>query len=266
MLICKICKSKKLIKKFEYLKKPKKETLYSKINYKKYHRFYYKCQNCDHYSGYYKMSISNLYSSTYNDSLYSGKLKKNFDKIKNLPPLQTDNFFRAERVDKFINKNNLKDKNLKVLDIGTGLGIFPYSMKKKGYSVTGIDPDKRSCSHLRKNLKIRAIHGNFLKLKIKKKFDLVTLNKVIEHIANPKLMLSKVKKILNKNGHLYIEVPDIAAAKLGKNREEFHLDHLHVFSKSSLLYLSRQLKLKKLNIKSIKEPSGKFTIFGFFKK
>ena len=40
------------------------------------------------------------------------------------------------------------------------------------------------------------------------------------------------------------------AAKLGKNREEFHLDHLHVFSKSSLLYLSRQLKLKKLNIKA----------------
>lgn len=266
MLNCKICKSKNLIKKFEYFKKPEEEIFYNKVNYKKYHRIYFKCKNCEHYNGYCKMLINNLYSSNYNDSVYSGKIKKNFNKIKNLPSRKSDNFFRIRRIDKFLKKNNFNKKKAQILDIGSGLGIFPYGIKKKGYNITGLDPDIKTCLHLKNNLKIKAIYGDFLNVKIKKKFELVTLNKVIEHIANPLVMLKKIKKIMNNDGYLYIEVPDIAAAKQGKNREEFHIDHLHVFSKKSLLNLSNQIKLKKLILKSIKEPSGKYTIFGFFQK
>ena len=56
------------------------------------------------------------------------------------------------------------------------------------------------------------------------------------------------QKILFEKGFVYIEVPDVAASIKGKNREEFYLDHLHVFSKNSLLYLARQNRLKKLII------------------
>ena len=95
---------------------------------------------------------------------------------------------------------------------------------------------------------------------------MITLNKVIEHVPNPEKMLNKVTKILSKDGLVYIEVPDIRASKQGKNREEFHIDHLHVFSKKSLSFLIKKVKLKTKILKSIEEPSGKFSIFGIFKK
>tara|TARA_Y100001970_G_C14198151_1_gene839403 strand:+ start:328 stop:972 length:645 start_codon:yes stop_codon:yes gene_type:complete len=214
------------------------------------------------------MNIKNLYSSNYNDSIYSGKIKKNFDKINNLPSSKSDNYYRIKRIDNFFKKkiNLAKDKKIKILDIGSGLGIFPFKMSKKNYDVTALDPDRRSCLHLKKNLKLKTLHGDFLKVKIKKKFQVVTLNKVIEHVSDPQKMLNKAKKILFEKGFVYIEVPDVVASKNGKSREEFHLDHLHVFSKNSLLYLARQNKLEKLILKSIKEPSGKFTIFGIFQK
>lgn len=268
MIICKICKYTKTSKKFEYLKKPEGETIYNTIDYKNYNRSYFKCHRCNHFSGYLKMKIKNLYSSDYNKSIYSGKLKTNFDKINKLPPKKSDNYLRVQRINNFIKKKS-EFKNIKkisCLDIGSGLGIFPYKMKKKNFKITALDPDKASCEHIRKNLKINTIHGDFLKLKIKKKFEFISLNKVIEHISNPKKILERVKKILSAKGLIYIEVPDIKASMKGKSREEFHLDHLHVFSKKSLEFLSKSLNLKINQISSIREPSDKFTLFAFLSK
>ena len=78
----------------------------------------------------------------------------------------------------------------------------------------------------------------------------------------------KTKKLLKKNGFIYIEVPDGIAAqksKEGKNREEFFLDHLHIFSINSLKNVLVKSKFKVLKIENIKEKSGKYTIFAFAK-
>ena len=47
------------------------------------------------------------------------------------------------------------------------------------------------------------------------------MNKVIEHIKNPALMLKKAKKNLKKNGLIYIEVPDATKASKRVKIEEF---------------------------------------------
>ena len=67
------------------------------------------------------------------------------------------------------------------------------------------------------------------------------------------------------NGIFYIEVPDQRAVKFGKNREELMIEHLHVFSKKSLQNLMIRKNFKPIKIRQIKEPSGKYTIYGFFK-
>ena len=188
MVSCKICNYKKTFKKFEYFQKPKSETVYNSVNYNLYNRAYYKCPRCNHFSGKLKMDVKNLYSSEYNKSVYKGELKENFNKINKIPSKKSDNYFRVKRVVKFIN-TNMKFKNfdeISLLDIGSGLGIFPYKMKKKRFRITALDPDKKSCEHIKKNLKINTINGDFLKLKIKKKFNFISLNKVIEHISDPK--------------------------------------------------------------------------------
>jgi 2-polyprenyl-3-methyl-5-hydroxy-6-metoxy-1,4-benzoquinol methylase len=261
---CFFCEKNKFSKKFEYLKPPKGETLYS-IDTKNYYRYYLQCNFCQHYFGISKIKIKNLYSSEYNRAIYSNNLKKNFEVIKKLPKKKSDNYSRVSRVANFV-KKKMKGKNKTLLDIGSGLGIFPYMISKKGFTCTALDPNKLSWMHLKNELKINSIHGDFIKIKIKKKYDVITLNKVIEHVEQPERMLIKARAILKKKGIIYIEVPDILAAKKGKNREEFHIDHLHVFSKKSLLFLAKKTNLNIDLIKSIREPSDKFTIYAFLTK
>ena len=76
-------------------------------------------------------------------------------------------------------------------------------------------------------------------------------------------------KLLIKNGYIYIEVPDGNAASRhhdNKFREEFFVDHLHVFSKKSLIKCVKLAGLSLLSCKSIKEKSGKLSLYAFAKK
>lgn len=105
-----------------------------------------------------------------------------------------------------------------------------------------------------------------IKKLLNKKFQVITLNKVLEHVKSPNLFLNKIRKLLEKKGFIYIEVPDGIAAKNsleGKNREEFYLDHLHVFSVKSLTNCLTKSKFNLLEINRIKEKSGKYTIYAF---
>ncbi len=105
----------------------------------------------------------------------------------------------------------------------------------------------------------------------KKKFlryNFITMNKIIEHIENPKSFLLKFYNLLRNPGYLYIEVPSIKAlkSKIGKKSEEFFIEHFHVFSKKSLKILLRDINLKIVYIKDIKENSGKYTLIALAKK
>ena len=150
------------------------------------------------------------------------------------------------------------------MDIGSGLGVFPYSVKNIGWNCTAIDPDKRSIAHIKKRIGIKAIHREFMKIKNIYKYNIITLNKVLEHVINPIALLRKAKSNLHNDGFIYVEVPDAEeASKEGKNREEFFIDHVHVFSKLSLINMCKNAGLQTIKIERVNEPSGKFTLFAF---
>ena len=61
-----------------------------------------------------------------------------------------------------------------------------------------------------------------------------------------------------------VEVPDgEAAADEGSGREEFFLEHLHVFSPASVALLAHHAGLRILTIHRLRDPSTKFTLFAF---
>ena len=103
-------------------------------------------------------------------------------------------------------------------------------------------------------------------LKVKKKFDLISFNKILEHVEQPQKLLKLAKKFLKRDGVIYVEVPDVRAKIGGKLRGEFCLDHLHVFSPQSLQKLVKKSSLNPIKITRIHEPSGKYTIFTFIKE
>ena len=262
---CPICGFDNFTQKFTYNKKPRGETKFE-INYKNYFRYYLSCNSCGHWFSKNNLIPKNIYSSNYNKYTYSKNIKKNFLKIIKLPKKKSDNYLRLKRIKDFINKYK-KKKKIELLDVGSGLGVFPYSIKNAGWNCTALDPDIISVRHIKNKLKIKCIHGDFIKKSIAKRFDIVTFNKVLEHVKNPLKMLKKAKKNLNKNGIAYLEVPDAeAASKHGKEREEFFIDHMHVFTKKSLELLSIKSKFELIKIDRTVEPSGKFTIFAFVKR
>jgi len=251
-----------------YKSPPKGETKFD-INYENYLRSYWKCGCCGHESSVHKLDLRNLYSNEYTEKTYGESVSDKFSKIISLPENKSDNSFRVKRIVKFA-KNYFHKKSVHtLLDVGFGLGVFPYSIKKNtDWNCWGIDPDKKSCEHLKNIIDVKIINDDFLKTNIKnlQKFDIITLNKVIEHIENPILMLKKANDLLKDDGFIYIEVPDVAASNEGYHREEFFIEHYHVFSPQSLIISCERAGLKFIELERIREPSSKFTIVSFFKK
>ena len=248
-----------------FLKPPNNEPNYKIKNYK---RSILQCKNCHHFFAKHKINTDNLYKKNYSTISHGTNIKLKFDKINKLGK-KSDNFHRVERFIKFFNKKD--KKKIDMIDIGSGMGIFLYNLKKRvKWRLNGLEPDLNFANFCKKNLKLKIINKYFKKKLFKnKKYDIISLNKVAEHVKNPFEFINDIKSLLKTNGYIYIEVPDGIAAlrsKQGVNREEFFLDHLHIFSIQSFSNLLIKCGFKILRIRNIKEKSGKYTLYAFAKK
>jgi 2-polyprenyl-3-methyl-5-hydroxy-6-metoxy-1,4-benzoquinol methylase len=246
-----------------YKKKPLGET---DFGIKKYYRTYKTCKKCGHYFSNIKFNMDKLYDKKYSIKSYGNlnDLKKKFEIINNFLVSKSDNKQRVERVKKFIKKKN------NLLDIGSGLGVFPFAMKKKT-NVFLIEKDENFVLHLKKIFKKKLIGNDIFDPNLQKKyfqyFDFISINKVLEHIYDPDKFLNKALNYLKPGAIIYIEVPNAIALKInGKFSEEFFIEHLHVFSRVSFQNLIIRQKINLISLEEIKEPSGKFTLFAVAKK
>lgn len=254
------CRPYFLKKKFSFLSKPKNEKSF--IINGVYKRYFYQCMKCNHMYAAHNIKISNIYTKQYFKLVYEdiNGIDDRFKYISKLPKYLSDNKNRADRVFNFFSK-----KNICLLDVGSGTGLFLYEMKKKKWIVEGLDLDNNYVNYC-KNIHNLKIYNSSLKNFInKKKYDVITFNKVLEHLKRPHFLLKESIKKLRINGIVYIEVPDELASKKGKERGEFGLEHYHVFSISSLNNLIEISGFKTIKIERIVDPSGKFTIYAFIK-
>jgi SAM-dependent methyltransferase len=182
-----------------------------------------------------------------------------------LPPERSDNLQRVARI-----RERLGDGGgtQTVLDVGSGLAVFPARMREAGWVCTALDPDPRAVEHARTAAGVEAVCADFMEAKDLGAFDLVTLNKVLEHVPEPAAMLARTREFLTQHGHVYLELPDGEAAATdpdGANREEFFIEHLHVFSMSSVSLLADRAGLVTQQLERVREPSGKYTLFAFLR-
>ena len=246
---------------YEYKKKPKLETNFN-LEGQQYLRYYKQCISCKHLFAYHNIDLSNLYNNDYLDATYSGVagMKKRFDYIMKLPLKKSDNKQRVKRILNFLKSySSSNSKNL--LDVGAGTGVFAKSFQLRKWNVHTIETDLRTVNYLN-GLGIRSINKDIRKIKNfgKVKFDLITFNKVLEHVEEPISLLKSSLKFLKKNSLVYLEVPDVSASIQGKNREEFFIDHHHIFSVTSASIMVQKAGLHVKQISSFVEPSGKYTI------
>lgn len=100
-----------------------------------------------------------------------------------------------------------------LLDYGSGTGYFPayVQAKKKQVKAIEIDPEARKYSQERFGLDVynpeALVNGAFQDAE----FDVITLWHVMEHLYSPGTYVQKFRKLLQKNGHLIIAVPNFTS-------------------------------------------------------
>jgi 2-polyprenyl-3-methyl-5-hydroxy-6-metoxy-1,4-benzoquinol methylase len=264
---CPICESRNLFLKYNYNSRPEGETLFNVFS-DNYDRSYWECKSCGHFISSVELDLDKFYAEGYSDSTYKSRegIHKIFQKIKQLPDDKSDNKQRVKWIDLLLKQySSLQPSEIHILDVGSGIGVFPFEIKSAGYKITASDPDKNAFDHMKYDLKLDAIHGHFQKINQDQRYDLLTFNKVLEHVKEPLAMLMDAKGYLKDNGFIYLELPDASgASRVGQFREEFFIEHLHVFTLKSTMELGVRAGLKLLFLQILKEPSSKFTIRSFW--
>jgi 2-polyprenyl-3-methyl-5-hydroxy-6-metoxy-1,4-benzoquinol methylase len=261
------CDGRHLRKAFTYERPPAGEMRFPFGG--EYRRAYRRCDLCGHYFSQHALDMAALYAGTYVDATYadSAGLRRSFERIIALPEGKSDNRGRVRRILDFAARHLPKlDRAPRVLDVGSGLAVFPYAMSQAGWQVTALDPDGRAAAHARDTVGVAAIAGDFMALDASTLggYDAVTFNKVLEHVEAPVSMLARAAALIDGGGFVYLEVPDgEAAAREGGEREEFFVDHHHVFSMASTALLAERAGFRTLAIERLREPSGKYTVRAF---
>ena len=136
-----------------------------------------------------------------------------------------------------------------------------------GWRGVALDPDPRAAAHAREVVGVDAICGDFFDVSVDEQFEVISFNKVLEHVPDPTAMLVKAGELLRPNGLVYVEIPDgDLASRAGQGREEFFVEHLHVFSLVSTALVCERAGFDVLSIERLQEPSTKYTIRTFLTK
>ena len=134
-----------------------------------------------------------------------------------------------------------------VLDVGCSTGSFLHHLGKgtgdlrtgpsNRYRTFGTDVTHAALEHAKK-MGVTTIEGSFTEHDFKdQQFDAITFWAVMEHLAEPKLFLTKAESLLKPGGHLFILVPNLrslAVRLTGAKYRYIMPDHVNYFTPSTL--------------------------------
>lgn len=122
----------------------------------------------------------------------------------------------------------------RILDFGSGAGVFLARAQAEGHDVLGIEPGTQFAAYSREKLGIEVINDSWENVELSKKFDLITAVEVLEHLRNPVEALTWLGQLLSDDGVIYITVPNMLPSSKETFRR-FHFAHLHNFTPDTLL-------------------------------
>ncbi len=156
----------------------------------------------------------------------------------------------------FLDNISLEDR---VLDVGCGKGELAYDVSKKAKEVIGVDFSQSSIDvaikkHNASNIKY--LVGDVTKDLTDKKFDVIILSNVLEHIENRKEFLTKIKNLAPK---ILIRVPMINRSWIAMYKKEmgveWRLDNGH-FTEYTLESFKKEINETGLRIEDYKINFG----------
>lgn len=219
--------------------------------------------------------LAQLSDGYYEVDFAESTIGEKFSKVMALPEGKSDNAGRVKRViahlDNWRQVLGQTKRVARVLDIGAGTGVFlakllqSEALTVECWRATAVEPDPVAADHLRGLNTFEVIQSTFNAAQIVQGYDLITLNKVVEHLPRPQSLMSDVAKTLDPTcGLVYVEVPDVLT--IGRRPPTDNILgslHHHLYSPQGLTSLLERVGLRLLDLGRTAEPSGKITLFGF---
>ncbi len=154
--------------------------------------------------------------------------------------------------------NSRYPKKGRLLDYGCGMGLFVKTCQANGWEAFGLEPNANA-AHIAQSKHQLTLIPNLETLQQQKKFDIITLFHVLEHVH----LLNKTVKILlgrlKKRGLLFIAVPNREAPdarRFGENWAAWDIPrHLYHFNIKSMQYLADKHECRILEIIPMKFDS-----------
>ena len=127
------------------------------------------------------------------------------------------------------------DMNSSVLDIGCAYGGILAALRRKGYcDLHGIEPSNVNCRYANDVMNLDVAQGTLSdaqKIYGRKKFDLVILTGVLEHLIDVKGSIMMCKALLKEDGYILLHVPDLDLfCKHQDLYQEFSIEHINYLS------------------------------------
>lgn len=164
-----------------------------------------------------------------------------------------DSYLLSETLKEFLNKIKIKNKNIKILDMGSGSGIQAKTCKNVGFNdILTADINEQAVKEL-KQQKLKAIKGNlFSRINKKDKFDLIIFNPpyLPQHKYDKKQdttggkqgyeliikFLKQAKQHLNKQGVILLLFSSLSKLSIIKQKAKQLNYSLKLLSKQKLFF------------------------------
>ena len=159
-----------------------------------------------------------------------------------------------------------------VLDFGCSWGLFLNLLEKKKFAknISGVELREECLQYMKNRNKNIEVKNNINKFK--KKFDVVTLFHVLEHLTDQVEILKTVKKKIKKKGKIIVEVPSaqdflISIDELPEFKKfTFWSEHLILHTEKSLRKYLTLAGFKKIKIKYVQRYGFANHLGWFLKK
>jgi len=144
-------------------------------------------------------------------------------------------------------------KSGKLFDLGAGWGHFMLAGKELGYDVYGIEIAEQPYLYCVNDLKLPVDHIDFFEMDETKKFDVITMWDVLEHIDKADEFLEKCSKLNKPGSYLFLQVPQIDSYFAKKYKDDWKmmgLDHVNYFGKETITKILADHGYEVVKIKS----------------